>query len=88
MWSPLERIREGVGLLHDEMVTELGYPRLYARYRNQYPILPRIELEDGADAFRALELLLEETPILENDLVNIESPFRSAHSIADYIGHR
>jgi len=75
----------GIGLLHDEMVTLGGYLRLYARYRNQYPIIPRIEFDDDADAHAALSLLLETTPIEENDVINIEFSGRTAFSIADFL---
>jgi len=75
----------GIGLLHDEMVDLGGYQRLYARYRNQYPILPRIEFDDDADAHHALVTLLETTPIEEDDLINIEFAGRTAFSVADFL---
>lgn len=75
----------GIGLLHDEMVRLGGYIRLYARYRNQYPIIPRIEFDDDADAHAAMFVLLETTPIEENDVINIEFSGRTAFSIADFL---
>ena len=75
----------GIGLLHDEMVSLGGYLRLFARYRNQYPTIPRIEFDDDADAHAALFELLETTPIEENDVINIEFSGRTAFSIADFL---
>jgi hypothetical protein len=63
----------GIGLLHDEITVRSGYPKLYARYRNQNRMLPRIIFERGADVHAALELLLEETPLERDDLINIET---------------
>lgn len=63
----------GIGLLHDEILIETGYPKLYARYRNQRAMLPRIEFHQGADLYEALHLLLETTPLRPDDLINIES---------------
>lgn len=78
----------GIGLLHDEMVRESGHQRLYARYRKQYPLLPRIEFEAGADVNEALAILLRETPIEKDDRIIIESKYRNAMSIMDYLGSR
>lgn len=63
----------GIGLLHDEITARSGYPKLYARYRNQNRMLPRIIFERGADVHAALELLLKETPLETHDLINIET---------------
>lgn len=76
----------GVGLLHDEMVAKSKYPRLYARYRNQYPTLPRIEFDDEADVHAALHLLLTSTPIQAEDSINIEARYKRASSVKEYLG--
>jgi hypothetical protein len=76
----------GVGLLHDELLAASGFPQLFARYRNQFGMVPRIEFEPEADVISALQLLLETTPIKSQDLINIEAPRVRAASIAEYIG--
>jgi hypothetical protein len=76
----------GVGLLHDELLAASGYSRLFARYRNQYGMAPRIEFEPGANVASALRLLLQTTPIQGQDLINIEAVNRRASSIDDYFG--
>ena len=62
-----------IGLLHDHILHEIGYPKLYARYRNQKGMLPRIEFHGGADLLITLSLLLEETPLEKDDVINLES---------------
>lgn len=73
----------GWGLLHDEMVLQCGYDRLWARYRNQFAFLPAIEFETYAQA-EPLHLLLRETPIQPDDEIQITgwNSFR-AFSIRD-----
>ena len=63
----------GIGLLHDHILHESGYPTLYARYRNQKGMLPRIEFHGSADLYTALTLLLEETSLEKDDVINLES---------------
>lgn len=63
----------GIGLLHDDILRDSGHPRLYARYRNQRGMLPRIEFHSGADLYASLKLLLETTPLEPHDAINIES---------------
>jgi hypothetical protein len=75
----------GVGLLHDETVAVAEYPRLFARYRNQYPTMPRIEFDDEADVFAALQLLLDSTPIQIDDPINIEARYKRASSVREYL---
>jgi len=58
------------GLLHDEMVRKYGFDRLYARYRNQYRFLPVIAFEGAVEA-EPLRMLLCETPILPDDVIQI-----------------
>ncbi|MFV2044931.1 MAG: hypothetical protein ACC700_17055 [Anaerolineales bacterium] len=77
----------GVGLLHDEMLKESGFPKLWARFRNQFPMMPRIEFESGADVKAALNLLLQETPIKAADAINIETAYGRAMSIGDFFGN-
>ena len=77
----------GIGLLHDQMLVDVGYPKLYARYRNQFQMLPRIEFHAGADIRKALMVLLQETPIHEDDVINIESESSGRWmSIGEYLG--
>jgi hypothetical protein len=58
------------GLLHDEMVRKYGFDRLYARYRNQCTFVPVIQFEIPVEA-APLRLLLEECPILPDDVIQI-----------------
>lgn len=60
-------------------------PKLYARCRNQFSMLPRILLETGAHIRRAPEILLDETPIQPAELINIEEG-RRWPSIGDCLG--
>lgn len=77
----------GIGLLHDQILKETGYQKLYARYRNQRGMLPRIEFHGGADLGVAIELLLKETPLERGDVINIESEAGGRWmSIGDYLG--
>lgn len=76
----------GIGLLHDELLAASGFTQLFARYRNQYGTVPRIEFEPEADVASALQLLLETTPIKSKDLINIEAARARAASIAEYLG--
>ena len=78
----------GIGLLHYEMLELSEYPRLYGRFRNQFSMLPRIELEPGSDTQAALRLLLDTTAILSDDSMNIEAPSHRATSIAHFFGDR
>lgn len=75
----------GIGLLHDEMVNVTSYPRLYARYRNQYPMSPQIEFEREADIHAALKILLETMPIKADDHILITTPYKRALSIDGYL---
>lgn len=77
----------GIGLLHDEMVNATRYPRLYARYRNQYPRSPQIEFEREAYVYAALELLLETTPIKADDYIQVTTPYKRTVSIGDFLGY-
>jgi len=47
----------GIGLLHDAILRKSGYPRFYARFRNQRGMLPRIEFHRGADVHASLRVL-------------------------------
>lgn len=77
----------GIGLLHDHILNEMGYSRLYARYRNQKGMLPRIEFHGGADLLASLELLLSVSPIEKDDLINIQSEAGGRWmSIGEYLG--
>jgi hypothetical protein len=77
----------GIGLLHDHILAETGYPKLYARYRNQRGMLPRIEFHAGADLYVSLQLLLETTPLRPEDAINIVSEMGGRWmSIGDYFG--
>jgi len=50
-------------------------------------MLPRIEFHGGADLLIALSLLLEETPLEINDVINIEAESGERWmSIGDYLG--
>lgn len=76
-----------VGLLHEEILKESSYPKLWARFRNQFPMMPRIEFESWVDVKAALSLLLQETPIKEADVINIETTYGRAMSIGDFLGN-
>lgn len=75
----------GIGLLHDEIVNATRYPRLYARYRNQYPRTAQIEFEREAYVYTALELLLETTPIKADDHIQVTTPYKRTLSIDGYL---
>jgi hypothetical protein len=63
----------GIGLLHDHILRTTSHTKLYARYRNQRAMLPRIEFHGGADIHTALKMLLVETPLEKDDVINIEA---------------
>ena len=77
----------GIGLLHDQILARTEYNRLYARYRNQRLMLPRIEFHNGADLWVALQLLLEQTPLEKSYVINIKSDMGGLWmSIGEYFG--
>ena len=70
--------------MHDRMLADSGYSKLWARYRNQKGFLPRVEFEPGADIRAALKLL-GEVGIREDDLLNIETAGDWWSSIGEYL---
>ncbi len=77
----------GIGLLHDDILRESGYPRLYARFRNQRGMLPRIEFHRGADVRASLRVLLEQSPLRRDDSMNIKTETGGRWmSVADCLG--
>ncbi|KKM25729.1 hypothetical protein LCGC14_1592020 [marine sediment metagenome] len=70
--------------MHDRMLADSGYSKLWARYRNQKGFLPRVEFEPGVSISVALELLLK-TRVRSDDLLNIEAAGGASWmSISDY----
>ncbi len=77
----------GIGLLHDHILHETGFPQLFARYRNQRKMLPRIEFHAGADLYTSLGLILKHTQLESHDVINIESEMGGRWmSIGEYFG--
>ena len=76
------------GKLHDGILAESRYPRLYARYRNQRHWMPRIKFEPDADVEAALRAILNTTPIRPDDKVNITCLRGRFGSIGEALGRK